>query len=138
MTTDIFIAGGVSFDTVIHLERFLEPRQATLFARDLVARGKKLVVLTRGADGAFAVTENGDRFDVEAVTAFGLTDTKGAGDAFFAGFLHGFRQEQAVSECLEFATLAAALCVASRELAHPELSAARLAELHPQFFGGKR
>lgn len=108
------------------------------FARDFIARGKKLVVMTCGVDGAFAVTEGGKRFDVEAVTAFGLTDTNGAGDAFFAGFLHGFRQGEGMRACLEFGSLTAALCVASRELVHPELSAAKLAELHTQFFRDKR
>lgn len=34
MAAKVFIAGGVSFDTIIHLERFPEPRQATVFARE--------------------------------------------------------------------------------------------------------
>lgn len=105
------------------------------FARDLAARGKKLVVLTRGAEGAFAVTAAGERFDAPAVTAFGLTDTNGAGDAFFSGFLHGFRQGRGVQRCLELGALTAALCVSSRDLVHPEVSAERLATLHTQFFG---
>ena len=34
MASDIFVAGGVSFDTVVQLETLPEPRQATLFARE--------------------------------------------------------------------------------------------------------
>lgn len=105
------------------------------FSRDLIARGKALVVMTRGVAGAVALTATGQRFEVESVRAFGGGDTNGAGDAFLAGYLHGHVQGRSVPRCLELASLTAALCVASRELVHPELSARKLEGLRVQHFG---
>lgn len=105
------------------------------FARDLIARGKELVVMTRGVAGAVALTATGQRFEVESVRAFGASDTNGAGDAFLAGYLHGHAGGRSVPCCLELASLTAALCVASRELVHPELSAQKLEGLRVQHVG---
>ena len=79
--------------------------------------------MTRGVESAVTLTEAGQRPEVESVTAFGMRDTNGAGDAFMAGYLHGHVQGRSVARCLELASLTAALCVASRGLVHPELSA---------------
>jgi len=106
------------------------------FGNDLIAHGKQLVVMTSGIEGAIALTASGQRFRVESVTAFGMKDTNGAGDAFMAGYLHGHIQGRGVEECLELASLTAALCVAGRELAHQELSPERLEELHGHYFSG--
>ncbi|MET8228208.1 carbohydrate kinase [Streptomyces sp. NPDC005301] len=50
------------------------------------AAGVRLVVITRGADGALASLD-GERLHVPAV-AIRVTDTVGAGDSFTAGLLH--------------------------------------------------
>lgn len=105
------------------------------FGAELIAQGKKLVVLTRGVEGAVALSAAGERFEVASVRTLGMEDTNGAGDAFMAGYLHGHLQGRGVAECLELASLTAALCVASRELVHEELSPERLAALHERHFG---
>lgn len=104
------------------------------FGGGLIAQGKKLVVMTSGIKGAVALTASGQRFAVESVRAFGMKDTNGAGDAFVSGYLHGHTQGRSVEACLELASLTAALCVASRELVHPELSPEHLVGLYGRFF----
>ena len=105
------------------------------FGRDLIARGKALVVMTRGVAGAVALTAAGQRSEVVSVRAFGVRDTNGAGEAFMAGYLHGHTRGRSVARCLELASLTAALCVGSRELVHPELSVQKLEGLRVQHFG---
>lgn len=105
------------------------------FGAALIAQGKQLVVLTRGVEGAVALSAAGERFAGPSVGALGMEDTNGAGDAFMAGYLHGHLQGQEIAVCLELASLTAALCVASRELVHKELAPERLAALRGRHFG---
>ena len=65
---------------------WLEPgRSVTDVAREWLARGPSLVVVTRGGEGAVAVAACGE-VEVEA-PAIALVDTVGAGDAFMSGLL---------------------------------------------------
>lgn len=56
--------------------------------RAWVALGPALVVLTRGGDGALALTASGDEVAV-AAPRVNVVDTVGAGDSFMAGLLDG-------------------------------------------------
>ncbi|MUV89720.1 carbohydrate kinase family protein [Halapricum sp. CBA1109] len=96
------------------------------FMREQIAAGKRLVVCTHGDAGASAMTPDGELVTVDAVDAE-VVDTNGAGDAFFAGYLYGYRQGESVETCLRLGAIAGGLAVESRELAHPELSSERLA-----------
>lgn len=87
------------------------------FLRDQIAGGKQLVVCTRGADGAMALSSAGEMMEVSAQPVHDLVDTNGAGDAFFAGFLAAHLDGGSLRDCLERATQVAASCVRSRELA---------------------
>jgi sugar/nucleoside kinase (ribokinase family) len=115
--------GGSAFhtefrDAADHLflsdERLGDPEA---FLRGQIAAGKRLVVCTRGARGAVALAPGGDLIDVPAEPVDDLVDTNGAGDAFFAGFLHAHLAGRPVRECMVAATRAAAACVRSRDLA---------------------
>jgi sugar/nucleoside kinase (ribokinase family) len=105
------------------------------FMRRLMAAGKKLVVCTHGADGSTALTPDGRWFETPALADYARRDTNGAGDAFFAGFLHGFAQGAPVERCLRLATIVAGLCVTSPELAAPDLSPAVLAREYARHYG---
>ncbi|MET7642568.1 carbohydrate kinase [Streptomyces sp. NPDC005426] len=87
----------------------------------LHSAGARLVVLTRGADGAL-VSLDGERAHVPAVTTQ-VVDTVGAGDSFTAGLLHnlgtrgllggrltGLRLHEVVEACLFAAQVAALTC----------------------------
>ncbi|MCU4717534.1 carbohydrate kinase family protein [Halapricum hydrolyticum] len=104
------------------------------FMREQIDAGKRLVVCTRGSDGATALTADGEWFEVPAAE-FELVDTNGAGDAFFAGYLYGHRQGLSVETSLRLGTLAGGLAVSSRDLAHPELSPDRLADEYERQYG---
>lgn len=104
------------------------------FMKDLIAAGKRLVVCTHGKDGATALTSEGTWYEQPIVDTYALRDSNGAGDAFFAGFLYGHLQGLDVQACLQRAAIAAGLCITSRELAFPDLDAARLEAEHRAHF----
>jgi sugar/nucleoside kinase (ribokinase family) len=71
-------------------------------------RGRcEIAVLTRGAEGAVALTAD-QRFDVAAQPVAKVVDTTGAGDLFAAGFLYGFTQGRGPAESARIGALCAA------------------------------
>lgn len=68
------------------------------------------VVITLGGDGAIA--SRGGRIRRVAGMPTQVRDTTGAGDAFTAGFLHGFVRRWTLQRCLELANVCGALSVA--------------------------
>ena len=72
-------------------------------AKAIRAMGPKLVVVTKGADGAYFNCENCEGevagFEVDAI------DTLGAGDAFVAGLLNQLLQHRVLEDALNHATL---------------------------------
>lgn len=72
---------------------------AQVAARALLDLGPRIVVLTRGAEGAHAMLLNEEVYQQAPATT--IVDTVGAGDCFFAGFiaaLHKHRQLAAVRD----------------------------------------
>ncbi|PCR91433.1 carbohydrate kinase family protein [Natrinema ejinorense] len=102
---------------------FVTDREATaLLETDPIGGGvdDRLVVVTCGADGAEAYTPDGTvvhaGFDVEPV------DTAGAGDAFAAGFLATWLEDEAIDRALAYGNACGAL-TASRAGARSRLTA---------------
>ncbi len=85
-----------------------------------VARGPRLAVCTRGAQGAIALDDAGTRYRVDAAPVAEIVDTNGAGDAFFSGFLAARLSGGDVDECLRAAAAQAAVALGSAHL-HPAL-----------------
>jgi fructokinase len=110
---------------------WLEPGvSADLAARQLLDRGPRIVLVTRGAEGA-TVMSTGGTATVPAPRV-SVADTIGAGDAFSAGFLawwrhHGLSREDLAD--LDTATEAArfACLVAARTVEQPGASPPRMA-----------
>lgn len=76
---------------------WLEPRRPLeTVAREWLASGVKIVVITLGSDGARAITDTMD-ISVPAVAAT-VVDTVGAGDTFNAGFLTMIRRTGCLSK----------------------------------------
>jgi fructokinase len=111
---------------------WLDPGQpACDAARALLSVGPKVVLLTRGPDGATIVTGNGT-IPVPAVPV-DVVDTIGAGDAFSGGFLawwssHGLGRDDLardglVIEAARFAAVVAARTVARAGASPPALAA---------------
>ncbi|WP_327673559.1 carbohydrate kinase family protein [Kitasatospora sp. NBC_00458] len=99
-----------------------DPEEA---ARHWLGLGPATVAVTRGPDGAFALTADGRRVEVPA-RAVEVADTVGAGDSFMAALLHARHGGAGLDEALTRAAAAAALTVA-RPGANPP-DAAELAE----------
>jgi sugar/nucleoside kinase (ribokinase family) len=100
-----------------------------------VAAGARLVVSTHGGKGATALTAAGTWLETPAVTVAPVLDTNGAGDAFFSGYLYGHAHGREPARCMQLGAVTAALALASRELAHPELSPQRVTESGRACFG---
>jgi fructokinase len=112
---------------------WLDPgRDSVDAARALLDRGPRVVLLTRGGDGALVLTPHGA--DEVAAAPVTVVDTIGAGDAFGGGFLAWWSSRglgaaelddrAAVVEATRFAVL-----VAARTVARAGASPPRLAEL---------
>ena len=88
-------------------------------ARNLIAKGAKLVFITEGAAGARAITATQNRF--WAATPVTVADTVGAGDTFNAGALAALHAAGALTKSaltqLSEATLDAALSLGTRAAA---------------------
>ena len=63
----------------------------------------KLIVLTRGENGAIAIKGN-DVIECSAEKNLKIVDLTGAGDLFAAGFLHGYVNDLSIKESLEKGT----------------------------------
>lgn len=72
-------------------------------------RRGKLTVVTRGADGCTAYTEDGETIDVPGERVDGLVSTLGAGDVFHGALLAAFAYELELRDALAAANRAAAL-----------------------------
>jgi sugar/nucleoside kinase (ribokinase family) len=95
----------------------------------LIAAGRRLVVCTNGARGVLALTADGRRIEVPVEPVDAVVDTNGAGDAFMAGVVYGEILGLSIERSLRVGARVAALCVASRELASPDLSPAAVADV---------
>lgn len=71
-----------------------------------VAAQVPLLVVTRGAHGAIALT-GGTRTEVGAEPIDEVVDTTGAGDLFAAGFLSGYGEGRTMAECLTIGAVCA-------------------------------
>lgn len=80
-------------------------------AVDTVAAQVPLLVVTRGADGAIAVTD-GVRYHVAARPIEAVVDTTGAGDLFAAGFLSGYVRALPIDQCLSIGSICACAIIA--------------------------
>ncbi|MEM7346599.1 MAG: PfkB family carbohydrate kinase, partial [Chloroflexota bacterium] len=78
-------------------------------AQPLLAMGPHTVVVSRGKAGSFAVSRN--EVAEQPGLAVNVVDTTGAGDTFYAAFLHQTLQGTPLADRLRFANTAAALSV---------------------------
>ena len=95
-------------------------------ARDALCADMAEVVITRGADGAFA-GRGDDRHEVAAMPLGTVTDTTGAGDLFAAGYMLGRTNGYGVRESGIIASIAAGEVI-SHIGARPDQNLAKLVE----------
>jgi len=105
------------------------------FMERLIEEGKELVVCTHGREGATALTARGEWVEVPIVDAYQRVDTNGAGDSFFSGVLYGHAQGYHIETCLRLGAIVSGLCITSKELAYPNLSAEIVAMEYEKHYG---
>jgi pseudouridine kinase len=100
------------------------PDEALNAARQLVALGAEVVVITQAEKGACYATE--DEAGQFPALRVGIRDTTGAGDALTATIIFGILNDLSVGDSLQLGLRAAALTLKSPETVAPELSIDRL------------
>jgi len=78
-------------------------------ARQLIAQGAEMVIVTRGEYGALTVTKN-DSYNVPAFQV-DVMDTTAAGDAFIGGLAVSLAEDKPIREALTYANACGALAV---------------------------
>jgi acarbose 7IV-phosphotransferase len=91
--------------------------------------GRDLVVCTRGADGAVALTSDGRWLEIPAEPVDTVVDTNGAGDAFLAGTVFGELHGLPIVRSLRIGAHVAAAAIQSPDLAPIALNAEAIAAL---------
>ncbi|MCE5208239.1 MAG: carbohydrate kinase family protein [Chloroflexi bacterium] len=85
----------------------------TGFSIDYILRHVKLMVVTRGKDGA-SVYSDGREYQIPAVVPQSIADPTGVGDAFRGGFLKGMAMGFDWQTCGQMGSLAATYCLENR------------------------
>ena len=93
---DITFANEQEIMTLIDVKKFDE---VINFAKNI----NKLIVITRGGDGAVAINKNKVE-ECSAKSNLKIKDLTGAGDLFAGGFLHGYINNKTIKESLEIGT----------------------------------
>ncbi|PRZ42395.1 fructokinase [Antricoccus suffuscus] len=107
-----------------------EPRDLVQIARDWIAKGPAVVVITRGAHGAFALTS--EEYVARPARTVAVVDTVGAGDSMMAGLLAGLAErdllgrhsltemtQEHLTDLVDFALTCAAITVSRAGAAPP-------------------
>lgn len=102
--------------------------------QNLISKGKEMVVCTHGRNGASLVTINGEWIDEPALADLAITDTNGAGDNFFSGFLYAYLKGKSLKECMKYGTLVAAYCITSHQLVYEGLTSTFLEDEYTKHF----
>jgi len=92
------------------------------FMKAQIDNGKELVVCTHGKNGATAYTKEGVWIEVPIIESYTLSNTNGAGDSFFSGFLYGFSKGYGTKKCMQFGTITSGLCIESEMISSKKLS----------------
>lgn len=99
------------------LERTVEAKPVAMAAAaaDLLAMGVRQVVVIHATGGAVTVDVSGERLAQGRVQfpSSDIVGSTGAGDAFAAGFLHGWHEKLPTSDCLKQAVCVAACSLRS-------------------------
>lgn len=111
----------------IHLSSDNLPRYREFMER-MISIGKKLVVCTHAEKGASLLSPTEGWIEIDAPKIC-ITDTNGAGDNFFSGFLFAYVQNMPLFTCLKAGTRAAALCIESPLIVPDKLSGDMLKQI---------
>jgi fructokinase len=93
---DIIFANEQEIKSLINVKNFEE---VVNFGKQL----KKLLIITRGANGSVAITADGI-IECQSKSNLKIVDLTGAGDLFASGFLHGYINNLSIKDSLEKGT----------------------------------
>ena len=102
--------------------------------KELIGKGKKLVVCTHGKDGVSAIDAEGNWYDLPIINGYKMKDANGAGDNFFSGVLYGHSKGYPILKCLQLGTITAGLCITSPELVYELLTEELLNAEYDKYF----
>lgn len=102
--------------------------------KELISRGKELVVCTHGRNGSTALTKSGKWIEERAITEYELVDSNGAGDNYFSGFMYAFLLGKDVRESMRYGAICGAECITSNQLVADGLTVDHLEQSYLKFF----
>ncbi len=105
----------------IHLSSDLLPGYKEVMEQ-FISNGKELVICTHGKAGASLLLKSGEWIEQPAISNVPITDSNGAGDSFFSGFLFGWLTQQSPSRCMQYGAVCGALAVTDAHLVYHALS----------------
>jgi len=79
-------------------------------AKDLLAFGPRIVVVTHGPKGSIVYTQQ-EKIEVKAYKGAKCVDPTGAGDAYRAGFLAAYAKEMPLRECAQIGSATASFVI---------------------------
>ncbi|MBN2614803.1 MAG: hypothetical protein JXR71_03845 [Bacteroidales bacterium] len=103
--------------------------------KDLLDRGKKLIICTHAKEGATALTADGTWYEEPIIDDFQLVDSNGAGDSFFSGFLYAYKRGHSIQSCLRYGHVLGGLCIGSGQIAPENLSVPLVEKQFKKYFG---
>ncbi|MEA2001942.1 MAG: PfkB family carbohydrate kinase [Actinomycetota bacterium] len=89
------------------------------FLEERIAAGTRAAICTHGSAGASGLTAEEGWVDIDAVAVSEAVDTNGAGDAFFAGFVTAWMEEERLRNAMHHGAKVAGAAVQSPDLAPP-------------------
>lgn len=91
-------------------------------AERVLARGTRCVVVSLGSEGCYYADAEGRRMFRKLRPVQQMANATGAGDAFMAGFLHGFVSGMTLEEQLDYALASGIVAIQSPDTIHPGMS----------------
>ncbi len=113
--TNIYHEDFINAASYIHLSSDNLPNYQTTM-QQLIQKGKELVICTHGKQGASLLTKQGEWIDQPIIPNLILTDSNGAGDSFFAGFLYAYLHNKPLKKCMQYGAVAGGLATTSPNL----------------------
>jgi pseudouridine kinase len=100
------------------------PAQLSVLARYLHTQGVERVFITRGEQGVFYSTRQGEFQGEQKLPRddHAVQNAGGAGDAFLAGLVYAWLEEQTLQDSLQFALTTADITLSHKETNNPALS----------------
>ncbi len=100
-----------------------------LFLEEMIAKGKKIVIITKGNEGLIAMDKLGNIYELSGYNDFEYIDSNGAGDSFCAAFGTEYIKSNNIGESLKYATICGGIACTSYDLFNTDYNEKKIKEI---------